>query len=120
MSDLLAAGGDGPGQPACGHTKSSVRVLWEALPPNVPGGPLYLPDRCAECGLLVPVPPTFGGSLSVALCGGLAIVLLAALASVPYVLTGIGVMLALGLAVAVVSSAVRLVKTALPKNRTGR
>lgn len=124
MVNRSAAGGDERGRPACGHTKAGVRFEWETLPPNVPGSPLYVPHRCVDCGLLVPVPPTFGGSLLFALCGVFAIVLLAALGILPYILMGIWAMLAIGLLAAVVSPAAWLVKTALvavaPKSRTGR
>ena len=113
MSDQLAVDGNRQRQPVCGHTKSSVRMEWDMLPPNVPGEPMYLPHRCAECGLLVPVPPTFGGSLLFALCGVLAIVLLAALGVLPYILMGILAILAICFVLGVVSSLVWLVKRAV-------
>ena len=113
MNSRLAADGNGRRQPVCGHTKSSVRMEWEMLPPNVPGGPMYLPHRCADCGLLVPVPPTFGGSLLFALCGVLAIVLLAASGILPYILMGVLATLAIGFVLGVVSSLVWLVKRAV-------
>ena len=127
MSDQPDVDGNEPRKLECGHAESNRRIDWEVFPFKGVGewGTPYI---CRVCELSVrdPAPPsTFAGHLATALVAVPLIVLLAVVGAVPYILTALWVMLAIGAAyisvkvvATVISVVVRLVVKVADNIRT--